>query len=24
MGPDRKNPGSEEWTRTIRVFDLLL
>ncbi|TXK41505.1 DUF1931 family protein [Nonomuraea sp. C10] len=22
--PDRKNPGSEEWTRTIRVFDLLL
>ncbi|MEV6036851.1 DUF1931 family protein [Nonomuraea sp. NPDC052116] len=22
--PDRKNPGSKEWTRTIRVFDLLL
>ncbi|MFG3441548.1 DUF1931 family protein [Nonomuraea sp. NPDC047897] len=24
MEPARKNPGSEEWTRTIRVFDLLL
>ena len=22
--PDRKNPASKEWTRTIRVFDLLL
>ncbi|MBN6054638.1 DUF1931 family protein, partial [Nonomuraea sp. RK-328] len=22
--PARKNPASEEWTRTIRVFDLLL
>ncbi|MFB9526695.1 DUF1931 family protein [Nonomuraea roseola] len=22
--PGRKNPASEEWTRTIRVFDLLL
>lgn len=22
--PDRKNPGSKQWTRTIRVFDLLL
>ncbi|GAA2296444.1 DUF1931 family protein [Nonomuraea roseoviolacea subsp. roseoviolacea] len=24
MEPARKNPASEEWTRTIRVFDLLL
>lgn len=22
--PDRKNPASKEWARTIRVFDLLL
>ncbi|MET8992838.1 DUF1931 family protein [Nonomuraea wenchangensis] len=24
MEPDRKNPASKEWARTIRVFDLLL
>ncbi|MGA4987968.1 DUF1931 family protein [Nonomuraea bangladeshensis] len=24
MEPDRKNPASKEWTRTTRVFDLLL
>ncbi|MEV0615702.1 DUF1931 family protein [Nonomuraea sp. NPDC050404] len=24
MEPDRKNPASKEWTRTIRVFELLL